>query len=95
MARQFIIILEEVDLRVEPGHYDVILCEDMGKMDLGLDDVISCEWKSVDFSLRDLVISIFQHELVRVEGVDLPWHDVFFSFLLVISIFLNQFRKKY
>ena len=72
VARELIVILEELELRVELACYNVIFCEDMGKMDLGLDDVISCEWKSVDFSLRDLVISIFQHELVRVEGVDLP-----------------------
>ena len=49
VAREFVDILEEVDLRMELAHYDVIFCEDMGKTDLGLDNAVSCEWKGVDF----------------------------------------------
>ena len=49
VAREFVVILEEVDLSVEHAHYDVIFCEDMGKMNLGLDDAISWEWKAMDF----------------------------------------------
>ena len=35
MAREFVVILEEVDLRMELAHYNVTFCEDMGKTDLG------------------------------------------------------------
>ena len=35
VARELIVILDEVYLRVEPACYNVIFCEDMGKMDLG------------------------------------------------------------
>ena len=49
LAREFVVILEEVDLRMELAHYDVIFREDLGKTDLGLDNAVSCEWKGVDF----------------------------------------------
>lgn len=35
LAREFVVILEEVGLRMELAHYNVTFCEDMGKMDLG------------------------------------------------------------
>ena len=93
VARQFQIILEEVDLRVEPTCYDVIFFEDMGKMDVWLDDVFSSEWNGADFPCRDLIMLILQCDLVRVGGWIFPDMMFLVSFLLVNSIFLNQFRK--
>ena len=40
VAREFVVILEDVDLRMELAHYKVIFYEDMGKTDLGLHDAI-------------------------------------------------------
>ena len=93
--REFVVILEEVDLRMELAHYDIIYCEDMGKTNLGLDDAISCEWKAMDFSMMwlDFVKLSTQSRVSGGGGSSLTW-CFSVSFLLVISIFLNQFRKK-